>query len=179
MLGFKSVKAALLISMLGFVGLTATTQASAACNLVSTKDSTDTPEAKEFLATCKNPYTAKYAADPAAALAKDGGRHVMTYNGCTGCHGGNLGGLMAPSLVKNGGTGAFDTKWVYAKDSTDKGMFETISAGTPGVSGGLMPIWHAQQAEHVGDGLSTDDILKAIGYIRTVYKGDGEKDWMK
>ena len=128
MLGFKSIKAALLISMLGFVGLTATTQASAACNLVSTKDNspltvkatdTDTPEAKEFLATCKNPYTAKYAADPSAALAKDGGRHVMTFNGCTGCHGGNLGGLMAPSLVKNGGTGAFDTKWVYAKNATD------------------------------------------------------------
>jgi cytochrome c-L len=188
MFGFKSIKSALLISMLGLVGLTAATQASAACNLVSTKDSTpltvkavdtDTPEAKEFLETCKNPYTAKYAADPSAALAKDGGRHVMTYNGCTGCHGGNLSGLMAPSLVKSGGTGAFDTKWVYAKDSTDKGMFETIAAGTPGVSGGLMPVWHAQQAEHVGDGLSTDEILKAVAYIRTVYKGDGEKNWLK
>jgi cytochrome c-L len=188
MLGFKSVKAALLISMLGFVGLTATTQVSAACSLVSTKDNTplkvkmvdtDTPEAKEFLATCKNPYTAKYAADPAAALAKDGGRHVMTYNGCTGCHGGNLSGLMAPSLIKSGGTGAYDTKWVYAKDSTDKGMFETIAAGTPGISGGLMPVWHVEQAEHVGDGLTTDEILKAVAYIRTVYKGDGEKDWMK
>ncbi|MDI1309643.1 MAG: c-type cytochrome [Methylotenera sp.] len=185
MLGFKSVKAALLISMLGFVGLTATTQASAACNLVSTKDNspltikaidTDTPEAKEFLATCVNQYTKKYATDADAAKA---GRKVMTFNGCTGCHGGNLGGLMAPSLVKNGGTGAFDTKWVYAKNSTDKGMFESISAGTPGTSGGLMPVWHAQQAEHVGDGLSTDEILKAVAYIRTVYKGDGEKDWMK
>ncbi len=185
MLGFKSIKAAVLISMLGFVGLTATTQASAACNLVSTKDGsplavkavdTDTPEAKSFLETCINPYTKKFAADAEAAKA---GRKVMTFNGCTGCHGGNLGGLMAPSLVKNGGTGAFDTKWVYAKDSTDKGMFETISAGTPGTSGGLMPVWHAQQPDKVGDGLSTDEILKAIGYIRTVYKGDGEKDWLK
>jgi len=185
MLGFKSIKAALLISMLGFAGLTATTQASAACNLVSTKDSTplaikavdtDTPEAKVFLATCVNPYTKKYVADAEAAKA---GRKVMTFNGCTGCHGGNLGGLMAPSLVKNGGTGAFDTKWVYAKNSTDKGMFETIAAGSPGTSGGLMPVWHAQQPDKVGDGLSTDEILKAVAYIRTVYKGDGEKDWLK
>ena len=167
---------------------TASAGSSKACSLVSTKDNsplaikvvaTDTPEAKEFLATCMNPYTKKYAADPAAALAKDGGRHVMTYNGCTGCHGGNLGGLMAPSLVKNGGTGAFDTKWVYEKDATDKGMFETIAGGTPGLSGGNMFIWHNQLPGKTGDGLSTDDILKAIAYIRTVYKGDGEKTWLK
>jgi cytochrome c-L len=186
MLGNKFLKSALFVSLLAFAALSF--HANAACELVSTKDGsplkikvvdTDTPEAKEFLATCKNPYTAKYAADPAAALAKDGGRHVMTYNGCTGCHGGNLGGLMAPSLVKNGGTGAFDTKWVYEKDGTDKGMFETIANGTPGVSGGIMYIWHNQLEGHTGDGLSTDDILKAIGYIRTVYKGDGDKTWLK
>ena len=60
MLGFKSIKAALLISMFGFAGLTATTQASAACKLVSTTDGSalaikatdaDTPQAKEFLET--------------------------------------------------------------------------------------------------------------------------------
>jgi cytochrome c-L len=164
---------------------TASTGSSETCKLVSTKDNsplaikvvaTDTPEAKEFLATCVNPYTKKYVADAEAAKA---GRKVMTYNGCTGCHGGNLGGLMAPSLVKNGGTGAFDTKWVYEKDATDKGMFETISGGTPGASGGNMFIWHNQLPGHTGEGLPTDDILKAIAYIRTVYKGDGEKTWMK
>lgn len=155
------------------------------CSLVSTKDNsplaiksvaTDTAEAKEFLATCINPYTKKYAADAEAAKV---GKKVLSYNGCTGCHGGNLGGLMAPSLVKNGGTGAFDTKWVYEKNSTDKGMFETISGGTPGTSGGTMLIWHNQLPGKTGDGLSTDDILKAIAYIRTVYQGDGEKTWMK
>ncbi len=88
-------------------------------------------------------------------------------------------GLMAPSLVKNGGTGAFDTKWVYEKNATDKGMFETIAGGTPGTSGGTMFIWHNQLEGHTGDGLSTDDILKAIAYIRTQYKGDGEKAWLK
>jgi len=183
MLGNKILKSALFVSMLALAAVSF--QASAACNLVSTKDGspfkikvvdTDTPEAKTFLETCKNPYTAKYAADPEAAKA---GRKVMTFNGCTGCHGGNLGGLMAPSLVKNGGTGAFDTKWVYEKNATDKGMFETIAEGTPGTSGGTMFIWHNQLEGHTGDGLTTDEILKAIGYIRTVYKGDGEKTWLK
>ena len=185
MFGNKALKSTLFISMLTLAGLTLSLQANAACDLVSTKDNsplkikaadTDSADAKTFLATCKNPYTAKYAADAEAAKA---GRKVMTLNGCTGCHGGNLGGLMAPSLVKNGGTGAFDTKWVYAKDATDKGMFETISAGTPGTSGGVMSTWHTQLEGHVGDGLTTDEILKAVAYIRTVYKGDGEKTWLK
>jgi cytochrome c-L len=167
-------------------GATVESTASAdTCSFVSTKDNsplaikavaTDTPEAKEFLATCINPYTKKYATDAEAAKV---GKKVLSYNGCTGCHGGNLGGLMAPSLVKNGGTGAFDTKWVYEKNATDKGMFETIAAGTPGTSGGTMLIWHNQLPGKTGDGLSTDDILKAIAYIRTVYQGDGEKTWMK
>ncbi|MDP3087769.1 MAG: c-type cytochrome [Methylotenera sp.] len=186
MLGFKSIKAALLISMLGFVGLTATTQASAACKLVSTKDSsplatkvtaTDTPQAKEFLETCVNPYTKAYIKDP--TLVKAGGKKLFGYNGCSGCHGGKLEGVMAPSLNKQGGQGAFDTKWVYAKNSTDKGMFESIAGGTPGASGGLMPVWHVQQPDKVGDGLTTDEILKIVAYIRTEYKGDGEKDWLK
>jgi cytochrome c-L len=185
MLGFKSIKAALLISMLGFVGLTATTQASAACKFVSTKDGsalaikgtdTDTPQAKEFLETCVNPYTKAYAKDP--SLIKAGGKKLFGYNGCSGCHGGKLEGVMAPSLSKFGGQGAFDTKWVYAKNATDKGMFETISGGTPGTSGGVMAIWHATLADHVGDGLATDEILKIIAYIRSEYKGDGEKTWM-
>ncbi len=185
MFGNKTLKSTLFVSMLAIAGLTLSLQANAACDLVSTKDNsplkikaldTDSAEAKEFFATCKNPYTKKYAADAEAAKA---GRKVMTLNGCTGCHGGNLGGLMAPSLVKNGGTGAFDTKWVYPKDATDKGMFETISNGTPGTSGGVMSTWNNQLEGHVGDGLTNDEILKAIAYIRTVYKGDGEKTWLK
>jgi cytochrome c-L len=42
-----------------------------------------------------------------------------------------------------------------------------------------MSTWHSQLPGHVGDGLTTDDILKAIGYIRSEYKGDGEKTWLK
>lgn len=161
--------------------------ATGACSLVSTIDgsplaikatATDTPEAKEFLSTCVNPYTKKYAADPAAAKA---GRKVYTFNNCMGCHGGKLEGVMAPSLSKNtaGGQGAFDKKWVYEKNKTDKGMFETIAGGTPGTSGGTMFIWHNQLPGHTGDGLSTDDILKVVAYIRTEYLGDGDKAWLK
>jgi cytochrome c-L len=186
MLGNKAIRVALLISVLGFVGLTAITQASAACNLVSTKDGspllvkaseTDTPQAKAFLETCINPYTKAYAEDP--SLIKAGGKKLFGYNGCSGCHGGKLEGVMAPSLKKSGGQGAYDGRWVYAKDSTDKGMFESISGGTPGVSGGTMYIWHQSLDGHIGDGLPTDDILKIIGYIRSEYKGDGTKDWMQ
>lgn len=185
MFGNKALSSTLFVSMLTIAGLTLSFQANAACSLVSTKDNSplaikatdkDTPEAKQFLETCINPYTKKFAADAEAAKT---GKKVLSYNGCTGCHGGNLGGLMAPSLVKNGGTGAFDTKWVYDKDATDKGMFETIAGGTPGTSGGTMFIWHNQLPGKTGDGLTTDEILKAIAYIRTVYKGDGEKTWLK
>ncbi len=187
MLGNKALKSTLFVSMLVLVGLTFSLQANAACNLVSTVDGSplaikadpaDTPQAKEFLETCKNPYTAIYAKDAAAAKA---GRKVYTYNNCMGCHGGKLEGVMALALTKNtaGGQGAYDQKWAYAKNATDKGMFESIAGGTPGVSGGTMLIWHKALPGHTGDGLSTDDVLKVIAYIRTEYKGDGEKTWLK
>ena len=185
MLGNKAFRLTLFVSMLALAGLTLSFQANAACDLVSTKDGkplgikvvdTDTPEAKQFLETCVNPYTKIYAADAEAAKK---GKREYNFNNCTGCHGGKLEGVMAPSLRKDGGTGAFDTKWVYAKNATDKGMFETIAGGTPGVSGGTMFIWHNQLDGHTGDGLSTDQILRAIAYIRTQYKGDGEKTWLK
>jgi cytochrome c-L len=115
----------------------------------------------------------------ADAEAAKKGKREYNYNNCTGCHGGKLEGVMAPSLNKQGGTGAFDTKWVYAKNATDKGMFESIAGGTPGTSGGVMFVWHNQLEGKTGDGLSTDQILKAIAYIRTQYKGDGPKDWLK
>ena len=42
-----------------------------------------------------------------------------------------------------------------------------------------MQAWHKTVDGHVGEGLSTDELLKAIAYIRTQYKGDGEKTWLK
>jgi cytochrome c-L len=187
MFGNKALKSTLLVSVLTLAGLTLSFQANAECKLVSTIDgsplaikavATDTPEAKEFLKTCINPYTKMYMADAEAAKK---GKREYNYNNCTGCHGGKLEGVMAPSLSKNtaGGQGAYDQKWVYAKNSTDKGMFESIAGGTPAASGGPMFVWHNQLPGKTGDGLSTDQILKAIAYIRTQYKGDGPKDWLK
>jgi mono/diheme cytochrome c family protein len=79
--------------------------ASAGCAFESTKDSspllikavaTDTPEAKEFLETCINPYTKIYAADAEAAKA---GKKKFGYYSCTQCHGPNGDGQVAVSKV--------------------------------------------------------------------------------
>ncbi len=170
MLGNKAIRAALLISVLGFVGLTLSTQASAACNLVSTKDGSplgvkgtdaDTPEAKQFLETCINPYTKAFAKDP--DLAKAGKKKFGLYS-CTQCHGPNAGGQVAVSIT--------DDVWQYPKHNTDKGMFETIAGGS---NGGMMT-WHQQLSNP--DNPSTDDILKIIGWLRSQFKGSAEKTWL-
>ena len=77
MLGNKAVKAIILSSLLALAGMLPL-HANAACELVSTKDGSplpikavdeDTPEAKQFLETCVNPYTKKFVADAEAAKA--------------------------------------------------------------------------------------------------------------
>ena len=158
------------------------TEASASsrtCSLVSTKDNsplvikvvaTDTPEAKEFLATCINPYTKLYAKDAEAAKA---GHKQYNFQGCSGCHGGNANGLMGPSMI--------DAQWEYTKHTSDKGMFETIAGGTNGkgaTARGSMLTWHNQLPGHTGDGIDTDTTLKIIGWLRTQYTGGGETPWL-
>jgi cytochrome c-L len=171
MLGNKSIKAALLVTMLGLVGMTLSTQASAACNLVKTTDGSplgvkatdaDTPEAKQFLETCVNPYTKKFVADKEAAKA---GKKKFGYYTCTQCHGPNAGGQVGPS--------ATDANWQYAKHITDKGLFETIAGG----SNGGMFAWHQQLGNP--ENLNTDDILKIVGWLRSEYKGGGDTPWLK
>jgi cytochrome c-L len=170
MLGNKLVKALVLscvLAMAGFYSL----QASAACNLVSTKDGSalpihavdeDTPEAKYFLETCVNPYTKKFVSDPEAAKA---GKKLFGFWSCTQCHGGNAGGQTGPSIT--------DATWQYAKHVTDKGMFETIAGGT----NGGMPTWHNQAAGNP-ELLKTDEILKIMGWLRSMYAGGGDKPWL-
>ena len=148
------------------------------CSFVSTKDNSplaikvvasDTPQAKEFLTSCKNPYTKLYANDAEAAKA---GKKQFSYQGCSGCHGGNANGLMGPSLI--------DAKWQYVKHISDKGMFETIAGGTNGSppEWGSMLTWHNQLAGHTGEGLDTDTILKIMAWVRTQYIGGGEMPWL-
>ena len=122
----------------------------------------DTPEAKEFLATCVNPYTKKFAADPEAAKA---GKKKFGYYSCTQCHGGNAGGQTGPSIT--------DDRWQYNKHITDKGMFETIAGG----SDAGMPTWH-QQPSGNPELLSTNDILVIMGWLRSMYKGGGATPWL-
>jgi len=142
------------------------------CDLVSTKDGKplpikitpkDTPEAKEFLTTCIDPYTKRYAADPEAAKA---GKKLFGLYSCTQCHGPNGDGQVGPPIT--------DARWQYAKHVTDKGMFETIAGG----SNGGMFAWHQQIANNP-DNPSTDEILKIIAWLRTQYKGGGDKPWLK
>lgn len=171
MLGNKVVKAKLFISMLSMVGLTMSLNAQADCNFVSTKDGsplsikaveTDTPEAKEFVKTCVNPYTKKYVNDPEAAKA---GKKKFGFWSCTQCHGGNGGGQTGPSIL--------DSNWQYSKHITDKGMFETIAGG----SNGGMPTWH-QQPSGNPELLPTDDIIKIIAWLRASYAGGADKPWL-
>lgn len=168
MLGNKVLAVVALAASVSLLSLSA----AADCNFVSTKDGSpltikavesDTPEAKEFLKTCINPYTKKYAADKAAAVA---GKKKFGYWSCTQCHGGNAGGQTGPS--------ATDATWQYSKHITDKGLFETIAGG----SNAGMPTWHAQPSGNP-ELLSTDEILKIIGWLRTMYVGGGETPWLK
>lgn len=141
------------------------------CTFESTKDGSplnitvapdDTPEAKEFLATCINPYTKRYVADPEAA---NEGRKKFAYYSCTQCHGANAGGQTAVSII--------DERWQYAKHVTDKGLFETIAGGT---NMGMMA-WHKQVTNN-SEMVPTDDILKIIGWLRASYQGGGETPWL-
>lgn len=166
----KVVKSALMAAVLAVMGLSL--QANAECKFVGTHAGdppfvikpvdADTPEAKEFLATCVNPYTKKMAADP--ELAKKG-KKKFGYYSCTQCHGGNAGGQTGPSII--------DDRWQYNKHLTDKGMFETIANG----SDAGMPAWHQQPAGNA-ELLSTDDILVIMGWLRASYQGKGDKPWM-
>lgn len=74
--------------------------------------------------------------------------------------GGKAEGAVGPSLQ--------GPNFRYAKDATNKGMFETIWHGTDGGMGakgyGLMA---------PDDGLSPDDVLKVIAYVRSNGKVTG------
>ncbi len=157
----------------------AATASAGTCSLVSTKDDsplvikvvgTDTPEVKQFLETCINPYTKIHAKDAEAAKA---GKKQYAFQGCSGCHGGNANGLMGPSII--------DEQWEYPKHNTDKGMFETIAGGTNGkgaTNRGSMLTWHNQLPGHSGEGIDTDTILKIMAWLRTQYVGGGETPWL-
>ncbi len=117
----------------------------------------DTPEAKEFLATGKNPYIGNEE-----AIAR--GHKVYQLYSCTQCHGPDAKGQVGPGLI--------GPDFKYPKDATDKGMFETIWHGTNGGMGGKgIGIMDPTDPKN---GISPDEMLKVIAWIRSV--GDGVTD---
>lgn len=127
-------------------------------DLVTTQDGTalkidakffDTPAAKEFITTGKNPYIG-------VAAEIQAGKKIFSLYSCVACHGGSAEGAVGPSL--------HGPNFKYAKNATNKGMFETIWHGTNGGMGakgfGLM------QADPP-DGLTVDQTLKVIAWIRS------------
>ena len=114
----------------------------------------DTPAAKEFLATGKNPYIGNEE-----AIAK--GKKVFGLYSCTQCHGPEGKGQVGPGLV--------GPTFKYPKNATNKGMFETIWHGTNGGMGGKgIGIMDPTDPKN---GITPDEALKVIAWIRT--KGDG------
>ncbi len=167
MLGNKIVISTLLVSLLVLTGLVSASAQAADIVLVSTQDSSplnikpeafDTPVAKEFLATGKNGYVG----DPAAIK---GGQKKFNLYSCGACHGGHGEGAVAPGLT--------GSNMKYAKNLTNKGMFETIWHGTNGGMGakglGLM------LPDDPTEGLKVDDVLKVIAFIRSNSKITGNE----
>ena len=154
MLVKKVLMSSLLVSMMTITGI-----ASADMSFVKTTDGSalkidsglfDTPAAKEFLATGKNPYVGN-----AEAIAK--GKKIFGMYSCTQCHGGDAKGQVGPGLV--------GPTFRYPKDASNKGMFETVWNGTNGGMGakgiGLM------DATDPKNGITPDELLKVIAWIRT------------
>jgi len=159
MFSLKWNKAKKVISLAAVVGLLSLSGVVLAdIKLVATQDDSpldikaeafDTPAAKEFLATGKNPYIGD-----AEAIAK--GKKLFGLYSCTQCHGGDAKGLVGPGLL--------GPTFKYPKDAANKGMFETIWHGTNGGMGakglGLM------DPTDPTNGFKPDEVLKVIAWIR-------------
>lgn len=155
MSGNKVLKSTLLVVMLALAGV-----AYAAQNFVTTQDGSpltidpamaETPEAKQFLETGKNPYIGN-------AEAEKKGHKLFNLYSCTQCHGPEAKGQVGPGLT--------GPNFKYAKNTTNKGMFETIWHGT---NGGMGAKGYGLMAPD--DGLKVDEVLKIEAWIRSLSGG--------
>lgn len=153
------LRKALVLFMLvtfGFVGI-----AQADIKFIKTTDGTEfkvsgkqlkgTPAEAEFFKTGKNIYVGD-------AKAEKRGKKRFGYWSCTQCHGPTAKGQVGPGLV--------GPTFKYPKNATNKGMFETAWAGTNGGMGGKGYGIMAPE-----DGLTVDELLKIIAWVRTNGKG--------
>lgn len=110
----------------------------------------DTEAVKHFLESGVNLYT-----EVKACLPK--GEEVYL-TACSGCHGHYAEGKLGPGLN--------DAYWTYPKNSSDKGLFETIYGGAQGMMG-----------PH--NYLTMDEMLKLMAWVRHLYAGDpAEAVWL-
>jgi cytochrome c-L len=118
----------------------------------------DTPAAKEFMTTGKNPYIGN-----AEAIAK--GKKIFQLYSCTQCHGPEAKGQVGPGLT--------GPDYKYPKDATNKGMFETVWHGTNGGMGakgvGLM------DPSDPKNGITPDELLKIIAWVRSMSNVTGNE----
>lgn len=120
-------------------------------NGIAPKEGRDTPAVKKFLETGIDPYV-----EVAGCLPK--GEEIYLES-CSGCHGHVGEGKVGPGLN--------DNYWTYPKNTTDKGLFETIFGGGAGMMGP-----HGQDIE-------LDNMMKLIAWIRHIQKDDvAEADWL-
>jgi cytochrome c-L len=118
---------------------------------LSPKEGQDTPAVKQFLKTGHNPYNQVESCMHEA--------EEMFLTACSGCHGHVGEGKIGPGLN--------DNYWTYPKNTTDKGLFETIYGGARGQMGPQ------------GSLRTMDEMLLAIAWIRHFYKDSPEDaDWL-
>ena len=165
MLARKILISTLLASLIGFTGMV-----NAQIKLIKTtdgseikltnpkvfgdtvkKDNVKTAAEIEFLKTGKNIYVGD-------AKAEKRGKKRFGYWSCTQCHGPTAKGQVGPGLV--------GPTFRYPKNATNKGMIETLWYGTNGGMGGKG--FGVMAAD---DGMTLDELLKTIAWVRTNGKG--------
>lgn len=110
----------------------------------------DSEQAKQFLATGKNPYIGEKNAIAA-------GKKLYQLYSCAQCHGAQAQGQTAKGLT--------GPQFNHAKSATDEGMFEVIWAGTNGGMSGKGK--GHMDPTNPNNGLSADEALKVIAWIRS------------
>jgi cytochrome c-L len=152
------MKFALLVSALTFTALSILAQ-TAAAEQVFRSTATDeildvdgtarrggrnTPAVRKFMETGVDAYVEVAGCLPLG--------EAIFVEACSGCHGAVGEGKIGPALN--------DSVWIYSKNKTDKGIFETIFGGAKGLMAG-----HGQDIE-------LDDLLKLIAWVRHLQKDD-------
>jgi len=110
----------------------------------------DTPQAKQFMTSGKNPYIGD-------KNAIESGKKIYHLYSCNQCHGSNAQGQTAHGLT--------GPRYNHPRSAEDKGIFEITWAGTDGGMSakgkGLM------DPSDPNNGMTPDEILKVIAWIRS------------